>query len=62
VELEEELKKVNKKAIYPLATAHMLLKNETVQKGLKKKNLTIEKVESMRQSVTSFAELFEQLS
>jgi hypothetical protein len=62
VELEEELKKANKKAIYPLVTANMLAKQEQIKQAMQKKNVTLEKIEFLRQSLTSFAELFAQIA
>jgi glutaredoxin len=62
VELEEELKKANKKAIYPQVTTPMLMKNERVKKAMQKKRLNVENIESLRLSMTSFAEIFFQLS
>jgi hypothetical protein len=56
IALEEELKKMAKKAIYPQVTPEMMTQNVQIKSAMKKKKLKLEKMQQMRQSLTSFAE------
>jgi hypothetical protein len=61
VELEDALKKANKKSIFPLITPEMLTQNTQIKYAMKKNNLKWETIQQMCQSLTSFAELADHL-